>query len=77
MEHWYAYQGDLGEVVCNGRYFFAWKDGCLIGTSKKLEEVMEALVWKEMLKTREGRRSVPNSFNIGAWRDRPTGCRVI
>jgi len=50
MEHWYAYRGDLGEIVCNGRYFFAWKDGCLIGTSKKFEEVMEALVCKEMVK---------------------------
>jgi hypothetical protein len=65
----------LGEVVCNGRYFFAWKDGCLVGTSKKLEEVMEALVWKEMLKTGESRRSVPNAFNVGVWRDLRTGCR--
>jgi hypothetical protein len=48
--HWYAYQGNLGEVVCNGQYFFAWKDACLIGTSKTLEEAMEALVWKERLK---------------------------
>jgi hypothetical protein len=62
MHHWYAYQGDLGEVVCNGRYFFALKDGCLIGTSKILEEVMEALAWKERLKTRESKRSIPNSF---------------
>jgi hypothetical protein len=53
IRNWYAYQGPLGEVVCNGRYFFAWKDGCLIGTSKILEEVMESLVWREMLKPRE------------------------
>jgi hypothetical protein len=75
MEHWYAYQGDLGEVICNGQYFFAWKDGCLVGTSKTLEEVKEALLWKEKLKTRESKRSVPNPFDIGARRDYPTGCR--
>jgi hypothetical protein len=22
FQHWHAYQGPLGEVVCNGRYFF-------------------------------------------------------
>lgn len=64
MEHWYAYRGYLGEVICNGQYFFAWKDGCLVGTSKKLEEVMKALACKEMLKTSESRQSVPNSFII-------------
>jgi hypothetical protein len=47
-----AYQGPLGEVICNDRYFFAWKDGCLIGASKTLEEAMEALVWKERVKTK-------------------------
>jgi hypothetical protein len=53
FQHWYAYQGQLGQVVHNGWYFFAWKDGCLIGASKALEETMEALAWRERLKTRE------------------------
>ena len=42
FRNWNAYQGPLGEVVCNDRYFFAWKDGCLIGASKTHEEAMEA-----------------------------------
>jgi hypothetical protein len=46
---WSVYQGPLGEVTCNDRYFFAWKSGCLIGASRKLEEAMEALVWREKL----------------------------
>jgi hypothetical protein len=53
--HWYAYQGNLGEVVYNDQYFFAWKDGCLIGTSKRLEEAVQALVWSERLKTSESK----------------------
>ena len=53
FQHWHAYQGPLGEVVYNGQYFFAWKDGCLIGTSKTLEEVMESLAWRETLKAGE------------------------
>jgi hypothetical protein len=51
FQHQYAYQGPLGQVVHNGWYFFAWKDGCLIGASKTLEETMEALAWRERLKT--------------------------
>jgi len=52
IRSWSAYQGPLGEIICNNRYFFAWKDGCLVGTSNTLEEAMEALVWKERLKTK-------------------------
>jgi hypothetical protein len=43
IQNWYAYQGPLGEVVCNDQSFFAWKDGCPIGASKTLEEAMEFL----------------------------------
>ena len=39
----YTYQGSLGQVVDNGRYFFAWKDGVLIGTYNALEKAMESL----------------------------------
>jgi hypothetical protein len=49
----YVYQGPLGQVVDNGWYFFAWKDGFLIGTYNTLEQAMETLVWRERLKTRE------------------------
>jgi len=40
---WYAFEGLWGEVVLNARYFFAWKDGYLIGTYKTLEEAIESL----------------------------------
>jgi hypothetical protein len=46
----YAYQGPLGEIVEGSRYFFAWKDGHLLGTHGTLEEAMESLVWREHAK---------------------------
>jgi hypothetical protein len=33
---WYAFEGPLGEVVHNKRFFFAWKDGCLMRTYRTL-----------------------------------------
>ena len=50
---WYAFEGPLGEVVHNKQFFFAWKDGCLMGTYNTLEEAPESLALKERLKTRE------------------------
>jgi hypothetical protein len=38
FQHWHAYQRPLGEVVCNGRSFFAWKAGCLIREISRLEK---------------------------------------
>ena len=49
----YAYQGPLGQVVDNGWYFFAWRDGFLVGTYHTLEQALESLAWRERLKTRE------------------------
>jgi hypothetical protein len=54
MDDWYAYQGPLGQVVRNGRFFFASKDDFLIGTYNTFEEAMESLVYKERLKTQAG-----------------------
>lgn len=51
MSNQYVFQGPLGQVVHDGHYFFAWKEGHLIGTHKKLEEAMESLAWRERLKT--------------------------
>jgi len=39
--HHYSYHGPLGEVSHSGRYYFAWKEGFLIGTYKTFEEAME------------------------------------
>jgi len=52
MSSHYAYKGVLGEVVPNGRNFFAWKDGFWMGTYNTLHAAMEALVWRESLKER-------------------------
>ena len=38
IRNWYAFDGPLGEVVPNAKYFFAWKDGILIGTYSTLGE---------------------------------------
>jgi hypothetical protein len=51
VSDWYAYQGPLGQVVHNGRFFFASKDEFLIGTYNTFEEAMESLVYKERLET--------------------------
>jgi hypothetical protein len=43
IRNWYAFEEPLGEVVHNTRYFFAWKDGFLVGSYNSLEEAMESL----------------------------------
>ena len=45
----HEYQGWLGSVVHKGQYFFASKDGTLIGAFKTFDEAMKALVLGEML----------------------------
>ena len=48
----YRYQGPLGKILHNGRYFFAWKDGLVLGTYNTFEEAMESLVWRARLKAK-------------------------
>ena len=40
---WYAYQGPLGDVVHKGAYFFASKDGFLIGSYETFDDAIAAL----------------------------------
>jgi hypothetical protein len=40
---WYAFEGPLGDVIHNKRFFFAWKEGCLMGTYNTLEEATASL----------------------------------
>jgi hypothetical protein len=40
---WYAFEGPLGNVIHNKRFFFAWKEGCLMGTYNTLEEATTSL----------------------------------
>lgn len=44
---WYAFEGPLGDVIHNNRFFFAWKEGCLMGTYDTLEEAMASLTSKQ------------------------------
>jgi hypothetical protein len=46
----YTYQGPLGEVVRDGRTFFARKDGFLIARYNTFEEAMASLAWKGRVK---------------------------
>jgi hypothetical protein len=48
---WRAYQGLLGEVVRFEQYFFAWRDGRLVGKYQTFKEAMRSLA-REMLKMR-------------------------
>src|SRR5260370_12862843 len=50
MNKRHAHRGTLGEVIHNGRSFFAWKDGFRIGTHNTLEEAMESLILRERFK---------------------------
>jgi hypothetical protein len=44
---WYAFEGPLGDVIHNKRFFFAWKEGCLMGTYNTLEEATASLTSKK------------------------------
>src|ERR1700730_3485850 len=44
---WYAFEGPLGDVIHNKRFFFAWKEGCLMGTYNSLEEATASLTSKQ------------------------------
>ena len=52
MSNRYRYQGPLGKILHSGRYFFASKDGLLLGTYNTFEEALESLVWRERLKAK-------------------------
>ena len=44
---WYAFEGPLGDVIHDKRFFFAWKEGCLMGTYNTLEEATASLAFKK------------------------------
>jgi|HubBroStandDraft_6_1064221.scaffolds.fasta_scaffold820299_1 hypothetical protein len=48
---WYAFEGPLGDVIHNRRFFFAWKEGCLVGTYSTLEEATASLASSETRET--------------------------
>jgi len=43
VRNWRAFEGPFGDVVHNGRSFFACKEGRLIGAYRTLEDAVEAL----------------------------------
>jgi hypothetical protein len=63
IRNWYTFDGPLGEVVHNAKYFFAWKDGILIGTYNTLGEANGF-----SLRRRRLRRPPPsgNPWNLAA-----------
>ena len=52
----FAFEGPLGEVVYDARYFFAWKEGHLMGTYSTLKEATESLAPRGPKTKREMRR---------------------
>jgi len=46
----YAYRGPLGEVVRDGVFFFASRDGFPMGIYNTFEEAMASLAWKGRVK---------------------------
>ena len=48
---WYAFEGPLGDVIHDKRFFFAWKEGCLMGTYNTLEEATASLTSRETRET--------------------------
>ena len=57
IRNWYTFDGPLGEVVHNAKYFFAWKDGILIGTYNTLGEATASLASGKAPKTTTVRQS--------------------
>jgi hypothetical protein len=53
VRNWHAFAGPSGDVFYNGRSFFAWKEGRLIGAYRTLEEAMESLRTGQRLNTHE------------------------
>jgi hypothetical protein len=53
----YTFEGPLGEVVHNAKYFFAWKDGILIGTYNTLRQATASLASGKGPKTTTVRQS--------------------
>lgn len=51
LHNWYTSVVPSGQVVHRDRYFFAWKDGCLIGTYTTRQEARESLAAKEGRRT--------------------------
>jgi hypothetical protein len=51
VRNWHAFEGPAGYVLHNGRSFFAWKEGRLIGAYRTLEEAMESLGTGERVTT--------------------------
>jgi hypothetical protein len=47
----YAFEGLLGNVLHNKRFFFAWKEGSLMGTYDTLEEATASLTSRETRET--------------------------
>jgi len=60
LRNWFAFEGPLGEVVYNARYFFAWKEGHLMGTYSTLREATESLAPRERPKTKREMRRWPS-----------------
>jgi len=52
MRKCFGYQGPLWEIVEGNRYFFAWKEGRLLGIHRTFEEAIESLALKEILNAR-------------------------
>ena len=60
LRNWFAFEGPLGEVVYNVRYFFAWKEGHLMGTYSTLKEATESLAPRERPETKREMRRWPS-----------------
>jgi hypothetical protein len=66
--NFYAYQGPLGEIVRDGVFFFASKNGFPIGIYNTFEEAMASLAWK-------GRVKAPGySLFTGEWQQQGKPC---
>ena len=46
-----TFVGTLGQVVHYGKSFFAWQDGCLIGTYTTFDDATESLALRDYRKT--------------------------
>jgi hypothetical protein len=50
LRNWRTFKGQLGQVVQKGRFFFAWKNGCFVGTFCTFDHATESLAMREFRK---------------------------
>lgn len=53
IQEWYSFEQPGGEILHDTKYFFAFEDGCWIGTYGTHEEALESLLLRQSARKAE------------------------